>query len=92
MSAADKSGQKQYPAGRRSRPHQIPHRFVRGIGNPHCGELAGTVSFANITASQRSVLTRWPDFIGISEGATPMQLCPRPVSKRCSPYPQGPAS
>jgi catechol 2,3-dioxygenase-like lactoylglutathione lyase family enzyme len=34
------------------------------------------------TASRRSVLTRSPDFIGISEGATTMQLCPRLVSKR----------
>jgi transposase len=39
-------------------------------------------SFASIIASRRSVLTRSPDFLGISEGATTMQLCPQPVSKR----------
>src|SRR5579883_1333760 len=33
-------------------------------------------SLASITASRRSVLTRSPAFIGISEGATTMQSCP----------------
>ena len=42
-------------------------------------------SFASIIAARRSVLTRSPDFIGISEGATTIQPCPQLVSNRCSP-------
>ncbi len=49
-------------------------------------------SLASIMASRRSVFTRSPAFIGISDGATTTQSCPSLVSKRCSPYPQGPAS
>jgi hypothetical protein len=37
----------------------------------------------SISASRRSVLTRSPDFIGISEGATTLQLYP-PASELCS--------
>ena len=37
---------------------------------------------ASIKASRRSVLTRSPAFIGISDGATTTQSCPKPVSKR----------
>ena len=42
-------------------------------------------SLASISASRRSVLTRSPAFIGISDGATTTQSCPYPVSKRCKP-------
>jgi hypothetical protein len=44
--------------------------------------IGAKTHFASIIASRRSVLTRSPDFIGISEGVTTTQLCPRPVSKR----------
>jgi len=75
----------QHPPSRHSRPHQVAHCFVRGIEDPDRGQLAGAVQLASIIASRRSVLTRSPDFIGIGEGATTMQLRPQPVSKRCSP-------
>ena len=34
---------REHPPGSRTCPHQIAHRFVRGIGNPYRGELAGAV-------------------------------------------------
>jgi hypothetical protein len=42
-------------------------------------------SLASINTSRRSVLTRSPAFIGISDGATTTESYPKPVSNRCNP-------
>jgi hypothetical protein len=55
---------------RRTRSHQVAHRFMAGIQNPNFGEFAGAVRPRDITASCRCVLIRSPALIGISDGAT----------------------
>jgi hypothetical protein len=72
----------EYPPGGRSRPHQIAHRFVRGIGDPDRGQLAGTVQLCQhhrIAAIRLHPVAR---LHRDQRGATTMQLRPRPVSKR----------
>ena len=56
--------------------HQIAHRLVPGIWNPDSGHSPARCSRARLAASRRSVLTRSPARLGISDGATTMQPCP----------------
>lgn len=63
--------------------HQVAHGLMRRIRTLHRRQLAAPVQLGQHRRVRRSVLTRPPAFIGISEGATTMQLCPSPVSCRC---------
>jgi len=70
-----------------TRAAQCPHRIEAGPYQvAHCLMSAGThtavnsparCSFARLTASRRSVLTRSPGRFGVSDGATTTQSCPR---------------
>jgi hypothetical protein len=55
---------------------------VRGIGDPDRRQFAGTVQLRQHHRVATIHFDPSPDFIGIREGATTMQLCPQPVSKR----------
>jgi hypothetical protein len=60
-----------------TRPAQVPHRFIRHLGNVDRGRSPERIRRASLIAARRLVLPRSPGFLGIKEGATPSRhgLC-----------------
>jgi hypothetical protein len=73
-------------------PRQGPHGFRCHLGHRDRSASPERASRARGPASLRLVVTRSPDLLGLSEGATPQELSPLVVRDRESPEPQGPAS
>ena len=76
----------------RPRAHQIAHRFMSHVGYPSRRQFAGAMQLRQHQSVTAIGLDPSPTFIGISDGATTTHSCPKPVSSRQSPFPQGPAS
>jgi hypothetical protein len=73
-------------------PSAITNGFIFNLGTETPVRSPERASLASCTASRRSVLTRSPAFLGISDGATTQQSWPCFVRYRESQEPQGPAS
>ncbi|TIW20085.1 MAG: hypothetical protein E5V65_09060 [Mesorhizobium sp.] len=61
---------------------QVAHGFMIGVGHPDGGQLSGPMKAGKHGGVATFVLTRSPDFRGISDGSTTSHRWPRRVSWR----------
>ena len=75
-----------------ARSHQVPQRFMRGVGNPHRREVASTITARQFRRISAICLHPIAGFDRHQRGAITAHGTPSVVSCQYSTYPVGPAS